>query len=66
MRPSLDRRLAALEQRQEPPRFVVRYELDGVRYMGSPFDPAPRLAPPDEDLSAATVVLVRYTDDPPA
>lgn len=64
-RSNLAHRLANLEaQRQRRPHYVVRYELDGVRYAGSPDAPDARPVPADEDLGDATLILVRYSDAP--
>jgi hypothetical protein len=59
---TLSTRLELLEQRAGPKRYVVRYELDGVRYEHSPFSSEGRAVEPDEDLGDATLILVRYAE----
>lgn len=59
-RRTLGSRLAALEQRHTPTRYVVRWELDGVRYDRSPDYTEAQVVPPGEDLGDATLILVCY------
>lgn len=57
-------RLASLEAQRPAQRFVVRWEEDGRRYDRPPHEAGARPADPAENLGAATLILVRYTDEP--